>query len=114
MKNLLNNLPPFYIGQIVEAIKDYPVGNFFKKGDEFEVLDIQRCLCGRFEIFIGIKTGYVFICHDFNKKSRSDYFYVDWFIAKKQNSFPLIKLKHIKEKENTKNDQFQKQILIPN
>jgi hypothetical protein len=39
------NLPPFYVGQRIVAIKDHSQGRF-KKGDEFVVKDQKMKCCG--------------------------------------------------------------------
>lgn len=39
------SLPPFYIGQEIEAIENHPSGHLFKKGDRFTVIGIEKGLC---------------------------------------------------------------------
>lgn len=38
-------IPPFYVGQEIVAIRDHSQGAF-KKGDEFKVTSIKKSLCG--------------------------------------------------------------------
>lgn len=54
MKDL--NLPPFYVGQRVVAIKDHSQGRY-KKGEEFIVLNIKIGCCSKWVIDIGIRSG---------------------------------------------------------
>lgn len=49
-------IAPFHIGQRVVAIKGHDFG-FFKKGDEFTVLQIRKSCC-QWVIDIGVSTKY--------------------------------------------------------
>lgn len=50
------NMPPFYIGQKVVAIKNSKSGATYKKGEIHTVLNILKCDCGRYLIDIGFKV----------------------------------------------------------
>lgn len=49
------NLPPFYVGQMVVAIKGHSQG-IYKKGQEFVVLGLYKSNCGCWNINVGIKS----------------------------------------------------------
>lgn len=53
-----HEIPPFFIGQEVVAIKDHSKGSF-KKGDEFKITGLFKCCCG-WNVTIGIRdnSGY--------------------------------------------------------
>lgn len=124
MKNLLNNLPPFYIGEVIEAIKNIK-NTSIKKWDKVTVYKIVKCNCG-FYINYGLKldfdlnkSGVNFKCGcgvNLEKDIRDGYLYskhTNFRSLQKQN-FHLIKLKEIKENEESKIEEFEKQILIEN
>lgn len=108
----LNNLPLFYVGQKVVAIKDHSQWSF-KKGDEFVVRGIKPkpCGCAGWDINIGISntrdysTIYCSLCGI--KRSWDGYYCASCFAPIQQAKFPLITFEAIKVKE-------QEQILIDN
>ncbi len=53
--NKILDLPPFYVGQELVAIKDHEDG-YFKKGDEFNVITIQKsnCKCPGWDVSVGL------------------------------------------------------------
>lgn len=67
MENI--NLPPFYVGQKVEAIEDIVSRNgygsvvriYAKKGDHFPVLGLKKCC--RWNVDIGLKQIDDSLCH---------------------------------------------------
>jgi len=60
------DIPPFYIGQEIVAIRDHSQG-VFKKGDEFRITSISKASCsckGKWLVTIGIpKTSSLAKCH---------------------------------------------------
>lgn len=119
MKNLLNNLPPFYVGQkIVSLINASNLG--IKKGDEFEVKRIQKACCKDYDYLVDIG---IFVKHHYSQCHKCNTTFdktgVIWlnrklFAPLQQQKFPLIKLSQIKENEKIKIEEFEKQILIEN
>ncbi len=58
----MENNPPFYIGQKVVAVVDSKWG-YFKKGKIYSVLNIKKCNCGKWTIYIGLSmSGHRQIC----------------------------------------------------
>jgi len=71
MKN--TEIPPFYIGQEVVAIRDHE--GWFKKGDEFRITSItpSQCACPGWEVTIGITDGDEFFhCDDCGQLCRQN------------------------------------------
>lgn len=117
MKNLLNNLFPFYIGQKVVCLKDYSYNNEggFKKGEIKIVEELIKCSCNLIGVKIrGIKYSLPTVCYDCHKNLNGTFFDSEYFAPLQQKNFPLIKLSQIKENEKTKIKEFEKQILIEN
>lgn len=108
MKDKLN-IPPFYIGQKVVAIKDHTQG-YFNKGDEFVVKGIEKTCCV-WVIIIGVRTGWnisICVCRkSINNPNDMGRFNVASFAPLQQQSYPLMTFSKIVEKE-------KEEILINN
>lgn len=94
------NLPPFYVGQRVVAIKDHSMGSF-KKGDIKTVLGIEK-LCCCWNIDVGIKFSQIlWQCN--TCKALKDTNQIGWINARSfapiQENFQSISLEKILEKE---------------
>jgi len=74
-------IPPFYVGQEVEAIKDHSGGKF-KKGQRFIVEEISQCRSS-FAIKIGIyaEKGHVWECRQCGKQMESMHYIASCFRA---------------------------------
>lgn len=104
------NLPPFYVGQKVVYIG---VNNAIKD-KIFKVLNVLKFDCGCYKIDIGMKFDLEYKytrCISCDKPTQTNdnvFWYASYaFAPLQQQSFPLIKLSKIMEKE-------KEEILIPN
>ena len=107
-KNLLNNLPPFYIGQEVKANCNH-VGGLIK--DNYYI--ITSCFidcCGLWVVtigivcpnyLIGIKNHRCTICSRIQPVKKEYEFLASRFYIPQQQSFPLMTFKEIVKKEKT-------------
>jgi hypothetical protein len=101
MENL-NNLPPFYVGQKVVYIS----GVNMPKYSRHIVLDIIKWPCGCWYIDVGQKVSNVAVnarCleHDARMMVNNDvkYFLASSFRQEEKQTYPLIELKKVIEKE---------------
>ena len=53
-------IPPFYVGQEVMANCDHHQ-RAFKKGDEFLIESMYKCVCGTWMVTVGIQNKYIII-----------------------------------------------------
>lgn len=98
-------IPPFYIGQEIVAIKDHSQGAF-KKGDEFIVTDCYRnnCKCKMWGVTIGINhttsSHNCTACNTYNltNLSKEWFFNVTCFAPKIQLS-EFVSLKQFSEQQ---------------
>lgn len=69
-----NSQPPFHVWQRVVAIKNHSTG-LFKKGDEYTVLDLIQCLCGKWSFYCGrnVRQGTGMDCRVCNKAINADF-----------------------------------------
>lgn len=125
MKNLLNNLPPFYVGENVV----YITGNSMPKNSVHIVSDIWKDPCGCFSLSIngklrdGIKSINPFTkCYRCEKIYSSDLEISEsgWesesFKSLQKQKLKLITFKQIQENEKSKQNEFDliNQILTEN
>lgn len=106
--NNLSNLPPFYIGQKVVAIKNHSQG-VFKKGDTFTVLGVSKHCC-KWCIEIGIQgmgKWECSVCNVEHPHIKEWFMHADMFSPIQEQSYPLMTFSKIVEKE-------KEQILINN
>lgn len=113
--NLTENMsiPPFFIGQSIVALYDLVCG--MKKGETTNVVDIQKCRCGKWFVDYGKRTPYHISelyseCSCGLKRAVDKNAYLaehTFFAPAKQLKFPLISLSQIVKKE-------QQQVLAAN
>lgn len=104
-----SNLPPFYVGQKVVCIEGYPNPRFFKKGDQFTILDIIKTpCCNMWIVNIGVSMPYKnTICDCGQTFKANQMFRASRFAPIEKQNIPLMTFSQIKEKE-------KEQILIDN
>lgn len=93
-------IPPFYVGQEVIAIRDHSILDF-KKGQEFRVLSIKKsfCKCNDWEIDIGIRKDYnLIICTCCGKIDKNDNFYKADSFSPNLEFKDFISMKEVTEK----------------
>jgi hypothetical protein len=108
--NILNNLPPFYIGEVVEAIEEYNWygWNPIKKGNKYIVNDCFKCKCNTWMVFIsGVQYHACTECSNCGYRNGKIYFEANMFRSLQQKSYPLMTFKEIVKKE-------EKEVLILN
>jgi hypothetical protein len=102
MKKL--NLPPFYIGQKIVAIRNHKQGRF-KQGEIFTVTGITNCpVCGFIKINIGISNPLkLYNCSecgsDYMKENNAADFHPISFRPLDEMKAPMLTFKQIKEVE---------------
>lgn len=97
----MNNIdiPPFYVGQEIVAIKDHPGLGLYKKGDEFIVNAIYKGCC-EWMIDIGIpkmRLAKCFICNTI--KEDDGFFGVRNFAPKHNLLGEFISMKEFADKQ---------------
>lgn len=95
------NLPPFYVGQKVIAVRSHSQG-VFNKGDVFTVTGVIRKCCG-WNVSIGIPSTkpswHCGIC-DRSHHSETEWFFSQrMFTTAQEKNFPLMTFTQIKETE---------------
>lgn len=104
--NPLNNLQPFYIGQLVTCIESHPELPIVRKGNQFTVLGIKMNCHNTWMVDIGISgnpKGKKEFCTECGKGGQvSDGIW--WigafrFSVQKEQSFPIMTTKEIVKKE---------------
>lgn len=61
----MENLPPFYVGQKVVALKDSPYHPEMRKGKVFTVLALNFCCCWSIDIGLKVMKSHLY-CADCN------------------------------------------------
>lgn len=118
MKDLLNNLFPFYSGQKVVALANWRMDEnkyIVEKEKIYKVNKCFKCNCGKIQVtLVGIQASIGTKCCTCGNVKQENFFNAIYFKPIQEQKFPLIKLKQIKENEETKINEFEKQILISN
>lgn len=100
-KDILNNLPPFHVGQKVVAIEDHSQLHY-KKGDVYTVTGLAKTpCCGNWIIDIGVRTHHSLMdcfCGDIYKNNYM--FSIIKFRPLQSQSFPLITLTKVIEEQH--------------
>lgn len=99
-----NNIPPFYVGQKVVAIRNHSTG-LFKKGDTFNITGIfmSDCSCKEWEVTVGVVTDKPKVCcavcgETYEKKSYQSEFKAYCFAPIIEN-FEAISFEKVLEQE---------------
>lgn len=101
------NLPPFYAGQKVVCIKDWPQYGLIKD-KVYTITGVLKCTCGWVGVYYGVKNmdSFGFTCYVGGQPN-------EWctepdkFVPIQEQKFPLITLSKIQELE-------KEEILISN
>lgn len=105
----LNNLPPFYVGQIANCVNGAPSYNLIT-GNKYKITGVTQCpCCKKWYVSWGEKAHTTnFSCCDHSQNLHQEYFALSSrFRREQQTSFPLMTFEKIKEKE-------EKEVLILN
>ncbi len=113
--NILNNLPPFYVGEEVISLMNNSWNNIHGliKNDEYIIENCFKCKCDKWMVNIkGVKynTGSKCYCQKFGGcgfVGDSTFFLAIYFTSKKKLSYPLMTFKEIVKKE-------EKEVLVMN
>lgn len=101
----MSNIPPFYIGQKIEAIINHTDGDF-KKGDRFIVKSlVKKPCCGRWTVDVGTPYDYINYsgyncCGDCGGRYLAEcnfYYHPKLFRPVQEQKFPLIEYKKVLE-----------------